>query len=84
MNGIMLTVSEIDEENRFYSLPRVMQELEILRTGMLDQKIPRIGDENPYNRTFYEDAISCTLSNAIESGEISEDEYEAIYSLYVF
>jgi len=83
MDGIMLTVAEIDAENRFYSLPRVQQELEVLRTNMMENEIPRIGDENPYNRTFYEDAVACTISYAIESGEITEESGEELYKIYV-
>ena len=83
MRGIMLTISEIDEENRFYNLPRVHQELEVLRTNMMEHKIPRIGDENPYNRTFYEDAVSCTIFHAVERGELTEELGDELYKIYV-
>lgn len=74
----------IDIVNLFSTLPYLKKTLDEIRYGMLNGDIPCYGEENPYGRTFYEDAIACTLSNAVESGEISEDEYEAIYSFYVF
>ena len=74
----------IDIVNLFSTFPYLKKTLDEIRYGMLKGDIPCYGEENPYGRTFYEDAIACTLSNAVESGEISEDEYEIIYSFYVF
>ena len=73
----------LDVQIRFFKLSRIKEILDDIKVGMLNSDIPCYGEENPYGKTFYEDAIACTLSNAVESGEISDDEYEVIYNLYV-
>jgi hypothetical protein len=73
----------LDVQIKFFELSRIKKTLDEIKCGMLKGDIPCYGEENPYGMTFYEDAIACTLSNVVESGKISEDEYEAIYNLYV-
>ena len=82
MNFIMPTAEQLKEEEWFCSLSKTEQQLVVLRSEMMDGKIPRYDESDSSPHTCYEDVIGSTLFWARERGEITEEESDRLYKKY--
>lgn len=79
----ILTTDQLREEERWLKLSRTEQELESIRSDLLEGKIKRFDDPEYDGRaTCYEDAIGCVLFWAVQDGKISEEEHSKLYEKF--